>query len=327
MIKVVLVLLAFVAVANAAAGTCTGYCTALGTNCGFPNSGYQSSAHCVAICTVFTTANVWAAGTDTDATGNTVGCRQYHAGAAAGSNTTHCPHASITGGDQCGSATDRCTNYCTLMGASCPAAYNDPRSSTFNATLCVANCLGQQGVAGFGFAYTAGAAQEFPYSTTGNTLPCRIYHATVASINSTYAAAHCGHASVSGGTVCGSTTQAISDWCDRLSVLCPSPLAPYSSAAVCKSTAAGYNASGFDTAVGSSIASGDNLACRFYHGGIPSAVDPTTHCAHAGYYSVPCGNLPTTAAPTTAKPTTPDSASTLVFSVVLAIIALVATLF
>ena len=47
-----------------------------------------------------------------DTTGNTIGCRLYHAGAAAADPVLHCPHAGPTGGNVCGSW---CDNYCQLM--------------------------------------------------------------------------------------------------------------------------------------------------------------------------------------------------------------------
>jgi hypothetical protein len=62
----------------------------------------------------------WPVGTDNDTSGNTLGCRAYHAGAVAllGS-TDHCYHAGITGADiktnasVCGSQCEALQYYVT----------------------------------------------------------------------------------------------------------------------------------------------------------------------------------------------------------------------
>jgi hypothetical protein len=43
----------------------------------------------------------WSIGTAGATSGNSIACRTYHAGAAAGDPATHCPHAGPTGGGVC----------------------------------------------------------------------------------------------------------------------------------------------------------------------------------------------------------------------------------
>ena len=122
--------------------------------------GHGYGAACLAFCN----DAPWAAGTTADAAGNTIGCRQYHAVAAA--NNEHCTHAGPTGADVCGRW---CDVYCAEMLDACPTTYAD-------LATCAAAC------ALFPTGGTIGAA-------TGNTVQCRIYHAGAANND-----AHCDHA-------------------------------------------------------------------------------------------------------------------------------------
>jgi hypothetical protein len=83
----------------ACALSCADYCTSYLTACeADPNNTYADQADCETKCAGFT------CGADTDTTGDTLGCRIYHAGVAntdAASAATHCPHAGETPTDQC----------------------------------------------------------------------------------------------------------------------------------------------------------------------------------------------------------------------------------
>src|SRR5262245_39850472 len=59
---------------------CATYCTTITANCTGTDAQYTDAADCMTQCT----AAGWAAGTAADAMGNTLGCRIYHATAAAG---------------------------------------------------------------------------------------------------------------------------------------------------------------------------------------------------------------------------------------------------
>src|SRR5262245_2561842 len=79
-----------------AAPNCTDYCNIIMGNCTMGNAQYSGMDQCVASCKAFKV------GTAMDTSGNTLGCRQYHAGAAAGDPNTHCPHAGPGGDGMCG---------------------------------------------------------------------------------------------------------------------------------------------------------------------------------------------------------------------------------
>ena len=80
--------------------SCTDYCTTYLSACSADatNTWGTDQAACEADCANF------ACGTADDVTGNTLGCRIYHAGVAAQSETdatVHCPHAGENPTDQC----------------------------------------------------------------------------------------------------------------------------------------------------------------------------------------------------------------------------------
>lgn len=93
-----------------AAPTCADYCAAVTQNCRAQDEQYESSAACLATCAAFVP------GALADRMGNTLGCRAYHAGAAATNPTVHCPHAGPGGGGVCGT---NCDSFCALALAIC----------------------------------------------------------------------------------------------------------------------------------------------------------------------------------------------------------------
>ncbi len=151
--------------ATGSAPTCAAYCAKIQMNCTGADAGsnqqYASEAACNSYCT---SAAAWPAGMIGDLSGNTVGCRLYHAGAAAADPVLHCPHAGPTGGNVCGSW---CDNYCQLMAKNCTGA-----NAVYDPTTCMSKCamLGTQGHAN---------------DTTGNTVQCRIYYLGLAATDPT----------------------------------------------------------------------------------------------------------------------------------------------
>jgi hypothetical protein len=131
------------------------------------NQQYASTVECNAYCSM---ASGWPAGTTGTTTGNSIGCRLYHAGAAAADPVVHCPHAGPTGGNVCGSW---CENYCELMAKNCTGA-----NAVYDAATCMTKCA---------MIPTSGK----PGDTTGNSVQCRIYHLGVAF---TDPGTHCAHA-------------------------------------------------------------------------------------------------------------------------------------
>jgi len=155
------------------APTCAAYCAKIEMNCtaGSGDGGGHEQYADVATCTSYCmTAADWPAGMTGDTSGNTIGCRLYHAGAAAADPTTHCPHAGPTGGNVCGSW---CDNYCQLMAKNCTGS-----NAVYDAATCMTKCATIP---------TSGQVND----TTGNSIQCRIYHLGVAASDP---ATHCAHA-------------------------------------------------------------------------------------------------------------------------------------
>ncbi|MFT3775473.1 MAG: hypothetical protein QM820_59760 [Minicystis sp.] len=145
--------------------TCAAYCDAVTTNCTGATAVYASKDVCLAACKYIPV------GTSADTTGNTLGCRTYHAGAAAGSTanaTMHCPHAGPGGAGYCG---DDCAGYCNLAMGACPSVYASAQD-------CLDTCKTFTTMGPFTSA-----------AVTGDTLECRLYHASVAAGDNM----HCAH--------------------------------------------------------------------------------------------------------------------------------------
>jgi hypothetical protein len=145
-----------------AAPTCETYCAQVKANCEGDLAVYASDDICMSTC------GAMPVGTLDDVSGNTLGCRQYHSGAAAMDAATHCPHAGPGGAGFCGS---NCESYCSLMATVCKGEYADDAE-------CMATC--------------ETFVDTEPFSAnikSGNTLQCRLYHLSVATTDNI----HCGH--------------------------------------------------------------------------------------------------------------------------------------
>ncbi|MCU1277735.1 MAG: hypothetical protein JWM53_1281 [bacterium] len=156
-----------------AAPTCAAYCAKVQMNCttgdGGGNVQYASVSECTNYCT---TAAGWPAGATGDQMGNTIGCRLYHAGAAAADPVTHCPHAGPTGGGLCGSL---CENYCQLMAKNCTGA-----NAVYDAATCASKC---------GMIPNTGMVNAM----SGDSVQCRIYHLSAAAADPVL---HCPHSKI-----------------------------------------------------------------------------------------------------------------------------------
>jgi len=122
-------------------------------------------------------------------------CRRYHvdvAGTSSSNAMTHCPHA-FMGDGQCG---ENCNFYCDIMQNVC---LDTTAAGGGFATLtdCMTACQ----------AYDSTSVDfSMPLPTVGNTLNCRIYHATVAAQGPSFSAVHCQHAGmVSTTATCGAS--------------------------------------------------------------------------------------------------------------------------
>ena len=163
---------------------CPSYCAEIQANCTGANAQYPDMAHCIATCASFIVGTSQV----TDMSGNTLGCRIYHGGApSTTAPATHCSHAG-PGGDLitatppafC-SGGDVCISFCTLEIKACGSLDaplpGNPRDTTNNPLyqyVNMANCMD----------LCAGFDKTHVYSTTaaGNSLACRLFHATSAAI-------------------------------------------------------------------------------------------------------------------------------------------------
>jgi len=187
--------------------SCATYCDLVTQHCtgDIPPSGgadaatkqYNTKEACLLECSKMPVGAV------TDTSGNTVGCRQYHAGALAEQlPVVHCPHAGPTGGGTCG--TDRCAAFCSLMAAVClgdagtgVAAGDVPFPDV---TACLAAC----GNGPYAFDKTQGELTQGASSGTDD-LNCRDYHlmaayTAFAASNPSLGSTHCSHLKVASAT-------------------------------------------------------------------------------------------------------------------------------
>jgi len=96
---------------------------------------------------------------------NTQACRIYHLGVAS-TDTSHCAHGAVSGGDNCGKLT---SNLCAFVGQVCgfgTAKWQFADSATCNTAL--------------GSGLTAGVTSPV-WDPANNTYECRFYHASVAA--------------------------------------------------------------------------------------------------------------------------------------------------
>jgi hypothetical protein len=178
---------------DALALDCSTYCTEIQNNCTGGNLQYMNTAECMTACASFAVGT----STVTDMSGNTLGCRIYHAGAPSMmAAATHCPHAGPAGdvissaaGAFC-SGGDVCASFCALEIKACGSIEaplpGDPKDAAGNPLFqyrnqerCVSACDGFD--------------KTHPYSTTavGDSLACRLYRAVKAATSPANATTYC----------------------------------------------------------------------------------------------------------------------------------------
>jgi hypothetical protein len=152
---------------------CALYCETVLSNCQGEHAVYASPEICTATCAFFEP------GTAGDASGNTVACRTRHATLArsTGEPGSHCPAAGPGGDGSCGS---NCEGYCTVFMRACLDFFGSQAA-------CLDDCASAvPDLGGFDTSFTS-----------GNSLQCRLYHVSAASVDP---ATHCHHAA--GHAVC-----------------------------------------------------------------------------------------------------------------------------
>jgi hypothetical protein len=159
---------------------CTSYCTEVMANCTGNNAQYTGMDTCMGVCAGFPK------GTLSDMSGDTLGCRIYHGGAAGGgavAAATHCPHAGPTGGgkDPSGSGTcgAPCDAFCNVAQTVCTGANQQFTDMTACTTACKM--------------FAPDTSTYNVSDTSTNDMGCRFYHLSAASGSTVLAAMHCPH--------------------------------------------------------------------------------------------------------------------------------------
>jgi hypothetical protein len=148
----------------------------MAANCTGTNAQYADDPTCLAICALVPPGSEIGATAD-----NTLGCRIYHAGAAAGEPDLHCTHAGPLGAGQCG---ENCESFCALNLAICTGT----DEIWADHTTCQTDCE----------AFDDADPLVFDPSDDSG-LDCRMYHLE----NAVSAPAdHCGHTATDGGGFC-----------------------------------------------------------------------------------------------------------------------------
>jgi hypothetical protein len=150
---------------------CARYCDLVAANCSGANQQYASPAACLAVCGLLDP------GQPGDLSGNTVSCRlrQAELAASTGEPANYCFSAGPGGAGSCG--TD-CEGYCSVMSAQCEQL--GPEEACLRACADVPDL--------------SRPPQSIKYNTTqqsGNSLQCRLYHVSAASLDPVI---HCVHA-------------------------------------------------------------------------------------------------------------------------------------
>ena len=155
---------------GAAMPDCKTMCDEAMKNCTKDNQVWISSEVCLAACADFPLGKI------SDTTGDTVGCREYHAGTPASENPSyHCQHAGPGGAGFCGT---NCDGFCSLAVPSCGKLEPEFKDTA----TCMKTCAQ--------FKDDTGTTPFSVDDLTGNTLSCRLYHVTVAT---TDPKTHCPH--------------------------------------------------------------------------------------------------------------------------------------
>ncbi len=157
--------------------TCADYCAAITAACTGDQAQYSDESECYSYCSAW---GAFPKGSVADTSGNTLGCRLYHAGVAATeAPTIHCPHAGPSGGGVCG---NWCDGYCHLALKNCKGGN----------TLYASEADCQSACADF-------PATGSPGDTGGDNVQCRIYHLGLAGSDwPTSAGIHCSHGAEDG---------------------------------------------------------------------------------------------------------------------------------
>jgi hypothetical protein len=137
---------------------------------------YESEKQCMAVC------NALPPGLNRDREENTIGCRSYHTFNSLIVPVSHCAHTGPGGDGHCGidavGKTGNCESYCILAEKACGAVFTAKYPSQ---SACQVDCSTQPDAFGAKLdnKYSVATAQ------TGNTMQCRLLHASRALSDAT----------------------------------------------------------------------------------------------------------------------------------------------
>jgi hypothetical protein len=142
---------------------CVDYCGMLMRTCTDDRAQYEALEDCMQTC-----QNGFTVGKAPDTSGDTLACRRYHTYNAVVAPESHCAHAGPGGDGHCGTI---CPAYCKLAKAACTTAFGNKYADD---AACEADC-----------ATFAAKAMDLDYTVAegkqgGNSIQCRLYHATKA---------------------------------------------------------------------------------------------------------------------------------------------------
>lgn len=158
-------------------------------NCTGGNAQYINMTACMNACAQLPV------GMSSDTSGDTIGCRTYHAGLAASAPNPHCWHAGPYGGSTCGSD---CESFCTIATGFCSAdgGFVEGGAPPYTSLAsCETSCMGYtriDDVDGGGSMFVDGGFNAAG-PASGNTLDCREYHLGAALQGGSYQQLHCQH--------------------------------------------------------------------------------------------------------------------------------------
>ena len=151
-----------------------------------------------------------------------------------------------------------CADYCAKIAMNCTSGDGGGGNAQYASTsACQTYCTTAAGW----MAGTTGA-------TSGNTIACRLYHATAAAADPVF---HCPHAGPTGGNLCGTWCE---NYCQMMAKNCTGTNAVYD-ATTCMT-----KCTGIPTGGKAGDTSGNTVQCRIYHLSL-AATDPVLHCPHS----------------------------------------------
>jgi hypothetical protein len=190
---------------------CNDYCRVVMVACDGERKVYDDTDTCVAVCEALPQ------GINSDNTGNTAACRQYHSYNSLLDPSSHCAHAGPGGSGHCGEGdgVGNCESYCTLAKAACRSLYDStfPRGDDD----CQRDCLDRKGSRDDNNTTEVDEEEKYSVAIAENGLPdadpplppsqfefqCRLLHVTRALKLGTNDATECQAAlDTAAGSVC-----------------------------------------------------------------------------------------------------------------------------